>query len=189
MIRLPALASSVLLVALCAAGCTGGAADSRTVPAGPLSSAEPHVWSVPADDVGHVFSDGLETVRNQGAQPIHIDSIQPKGGSEVLSFLGARIGLPGRPDDFNQLMPEYPPTAVPSNFQVLAEGAVLQPGELYMIILGYEITKDAYAVRTSVVVKYHAGVHRYELEIPAVLVACPHERDEEDCVGSISSAW
>lgn len=139
--------------------------------------------------VGDVFSDGLETLHNTGDEPLMIEAVTPNGGDKSLEYLGARIGLPGRPDDFNQRMEGFPPTAVPAHLQVPAVGATLAPGETYMLILGYRVSQDVHDVRDSVTIRYLVGSAEFSREIPAWLVACPSSKSEDDCLSSISDGW
>lgn len=179
----------VFATAACAPGSEHNPPPTGPADGGPVPGTEPHVWSVKAGNVGEVFSDGFETFQNTGAEPATIVSVTPDGADKALEFLGARLGMPGRRDDFNQRMPGYPPAAVARRFQVPAEGATLEPGAVYMLILGYRITADAYDVRDSVTVRYRVGAAEFERVIPAFLVACPTSRSEDDCLASVTSNW
>lgn len=130
---------------------------------------------------GAVFSDGMEVLVNEGSRPATITGVGVQGGDEALEFLGARVGLPGRPDDFNQLMSGYPPAAVPARFQVPAEGAVLRPHRSYMLILGYRVVDEVMDRRTGVTLDYEVGGQRYRDVLQSRLAACPPPLTDHTC--------
>jgi hypothetical protein len=130
--------------------------------------------------VGNTFSEGFQLLETSA--PVTVDSIDVSGGDKALRYLGARIGLPGRPDDFNQFMLGYPPKAVPAQFQRPAPGTHLQPGSRYMLIIGYRVTHDVLDMRTRITVRYTTddGSH-FALEFPAQVVTCPSSLPEIEC--------
>jgi hypothetical protein len=141
-----AIAAFVVAVGLSFAGWWTGVVGDRIRQGGPLADDGWYIWFYEAR-TGAVFSDGMQIVINKGSEPARITSVRSTGGDNALEYLGARIGLPGRPDDFNQNMKGFPPTAVPARFQVPARGAVLRPHEGYMLILGYRADKRDGRVR------------------------------------------
>jgi len=103
-----------------------------------------------------------------------VDSVSILGEDEgAPAFLGARIRLPGRPDDFSQRMEDFPPAAVPARYQVAAEGAELVPGETYMLILGFEVDGDTPHVREGFRIDYTAGDVAYTTVFDSRIVLCP----------------
>jgi hypothetical protein len=171
------------LTAAVLSGCGGGHAtnpDERSHD-GPLVIGEPHWWWHEARQ-GDVFSDGLEILRIHGSELATIDAVTSHGGDNAMTFLGARLGLPGRPDDFNQLMPGFPPVAVPKRYQTDAVGARLEPGKGYMLILGYRVDdEDALDQRTSVTVDYTIGDTQFSADIPAGIYSCPPPLTDSNC--------
>jgi hypothetical protein len=113
---------------------------------------------------------------------VTIESVTVNGGGKALEFLGARLGLPGRPDDFNQMMPGYPPKAIPASYQTAATDAVLEPGARYMLIVGYRVKNDhVMDRRTGITVNYRTGNHLYQTTYPAGLVTCPPPLTDTQC--------
>lgn len=175
-----AVAACALLVL---AGCTdsdgNGPAEAR-IENGPLEESLPHAWWR-ASTAGEVFSDGLEVLILRGDETAVIDDVRVEGGEESARFLGARLGLPGRPDDFNKDMAAFPPRAVPTQDQAPAVGAEIVPGQTYMLILGYEITADVASNRESIIVDYTIKDTAYTDEFPARLAFCPPPLTDDAC--------
>lgn len=176
------LISLVGIAAACGGGDAGpGTATTPVESGGPLFVDNAHTTWQPVKD-GDVFSDGLEVLQVTGSQPATLHDVQPVGGADTMQFLGARIGLPGRPDDFNQHMRGYPPRAVPARYQQDLDGTVLEPGKTYMLILGFKvIDPDAVGHRTGLTVSYESGGHSYQTTLPAGLVSCPPTISEKRC--------
>lgn len=131
---------TLLVVVFAASACGTNRLDNGRRADGPIAETGAYTWfNVIHQD--EVFSDGMQMFIVGGHAPVTIDDVQVTGGEDTLEFLGARIGLPGRPDDFNQDMKGFPPRAVPAQFQVPATGALLDPGERYMLILGFRSSR------------------------------------------------
>lgn len=171
-----------LAVCLLAAGCSpGGDSPAGRSTDGPLATApRSTAWFVVED--GEVFTDGFEVLTV--SEDVRIESVSMLGEQEgAPEFLGARIGLPGRPDDFNQRMEGFPPAAVPNRYQVTAEGAVLTPGETYMLILGFRVSQGAHPyVREGFRIDYSAGDVDYTTVFDSRIVLCPRPMTEDRCV-------
>jgi hypothetical protein len=163
-----------------------GLVGDRIRTGGPLDDGDgsSSVWFYEARE-GAVFSDGLEILINQGSKPVTITSVDVHGGDKALEFLGARIGLPGRPDDFNQNMKGFPPRAVPAKFQVSAVGTVLEPHESYMLILGYRVVDEVMDRRRNVSVDYEVDGDRYHDVLQTRLVACPPPLTDHTCANKL----
>ncbi|WP_169834653.1 hypothetical protein [Nocardioides dokdonensis] len=128
---------------------------------------------------GQVFSDGLEVI--SVPEEATVTDVTVQGGEEAVEFLGARLGLPGRPDDFNQRMEGYPPAAVPRRFQSPAEGATLLAGKSYMVILGFEVHEPVIALREGITIEYTIGDVAYSKFLPARQVTCPPALTDTKC--------
>jgi hypothetical protein len=132
------------------------------------------------ESVGTTFSEGFLLL--QPSEPITIDSVEVVGGDDALKYLGARIGLPGRPDDFNQFMKGFPPKAVPAKYQEPASGARLEDSEIYMLIIGYRETVPVMDLRTKVVVSYRTDDGtEYSEDFKAQVLTCPPALSEPQC--------
>jgi hypothetical protein len=148
---------------------------------GPLFIGNAHTTFLPVTN-DQVFSDGFEILQIQADTPATLISAQPEGGNETLKFLGARVGLPGRPDDFNQIMPGFPPKAVPAKYQQPLGGTVMEPGKTYMLILGYRvIDADNLGHRTGIDIEYEVAGEKYLAKLPAGLVTCPQALSDKEC--------
>lgn len=139
-----------------------------------------YISEYPLETVGATFSEGFQILRT--TKPLTIESVVVKGGSRAIEYLGARIGLPGRPTGFNQFMDAFPPEAVPAALQLSAEGTRLEPDEGYMLILGYRVIDLVMDLRDSVAVRYKTdNGERFERTYRAKIVTCPptlaHGRD------------
>jgi hypothetical protein len=180
--RLVWVLSSGLLVfaGLLLAGWWTGTVGDRVHAGGPLDGDGPYIWFYEARE-GAVFSDGMQIMIYSGSREGRITSVSVQGGDKALKFLGARVGLPGRPDDFNQQMKGYPPKAVPARFQIPAEGAVLEPDKAYMLILGYQVVDEVLDRRETVTVDYEVGTKRYRRVSQVSLVACPPPLTDTAC--------
>jgi hypothetical protein len=173
-------AVSLLGVALLVAGWWIGVVGERVRDGGPLADDGWYIWFYEAR-TGTVFSEGMQTIINDGSEPSTVRSVRVTGGEKALEYLGARIGLPGRPNDFHQRMRGFPPKAVPARFQIPADGAVLEPHKSYMLILGYRVIDEVLARRTSVTVDYEVGGDRYRATYPISVVACPPPLTDNTC--------
>jgi len=137
---------------------------------------------------GSVVSEGFQILFT--SEPITIESVDVNGGDEALEFLGARIGLPGRRNDFHQWMSGYPPKAVRASLQVPAEGAVLEPGDGYMLIIGYRVRAHVLDLRTSLTVSYKTeDGDLYERDFPAQVLTCPPDLTEHECGAVAEDRW
>lgn len=135
-------------------------------------------WFVVRDD--EIFSDGFDVLSSR--EDIRIDAVSAVADdAHAPEFLGARIGLPGRPDDFNQRMEGYPPSAVPARFQIDAEGAELKAGETYMLILGFQVSGDEPSVRDGIRIDYTADDIQYTAVFESRVVVCPRPLTEAKC--------
>ncbi len=177
------LLASAVVAALLVAGWWSGIVGDRVRGGGPLEPDGPYIWFYEARK-GAVFSDGMQMLDIQGSEPGTVTTVTVQGGGEALEFLGARIGLPGRPYDFHQQM-RGPPKAVPARFQVPAEGAVLEPGKGYMLILGYRVIAEVLDRRSSVTVEYQVGGTRYRERSEVELVACPPPLTDHTCAKTL----
>ncbi len=174
------VATCLLVVTLVTTGWWAGLVGDRVRDGGPLEPDGPYVWFYEARE-GIVFSDGMQMLSLQGPDRATVRSVTVQGGGKALDFLGARVGLPGRPYDFQQQMKGFPPKAVPARLQVPAEGAVLEPGKSYMLILGYRVISDVLDRRRSVTVEYEAAGERYRRVSQVSLVACPPPLTDVTC--------
>ena len=153
---------------------------------GPLFIDNAHTTFLPVT-TDQVFSDGFEILHIDADKPVTLTSAQPEGGNETLEFLGARVGMPGRPDDFNQIMPGFPPKAVPAKYQQPLEGTVLEPGSTYMLILGYRvIDADNLGHRTGIDIEYEVDGEKYLAKLRAGLVTCPTAMSDKECARAAS---
>lgn len=168
--------SWVALLVMSVAAC--GGTDPERDTDGPLQVAPPYTQWFEVQE-GEEFSDGMTIL--SASKTITIDRVSITGDTDALTFLGARIGLPGRPDDFNQRMPGFPPQAVPSRFQIAAEGATLLAGETYMLILGFRVDGREVSVRQSIEVDYTVGSSTYTASLPGRLVTCLSPIDDDQC--------
>jgi hypothetical protein len=141
----------------------------------------PHVWTYRGAPEPE-FSDGFEVLHVLGSQPVTVEAVRSVGGETALKNLGARIGLPGRKYDFQQLMTGFPPNAIPASLQVDANGATLMPGDSYQLIMGYRLVDmNVQAKRTAIEIDYRIGDDLYTSTILARLNVCPAARSEEEC--------
>lgn len=168
-------------ISLLVAGCASeGESPERRLTVGPLPAPPGSTAWFVVDD-GEVFSDGFEVLTV--SEKVRIESVSMLGeDGGAPEFLGARLGLPGRPDDFNQRMEGFPPAAVPDRYQVEAEGAELTPGETYMLILGFRVTQDDHHyVREGFRIDYSAGEVDYTTAFDSRIVLCPRPMTEDRC--------
>jgi hypothetical protein len=112
---------------------------------------------------------------------VTITSVTVVGGERALSNVGALIGLPGRPWDFDQRMKGFPPEALPPEFRESAVGAELQPGSDYMLVIGYEVRRHVADRQTAVVIDYTSGGDDYRLVVDAGIVMCPPPARGNQC--------
>ncbi len=174
------LVASLTSLGLLIVGWWTGVVGDRVREGGPLADDGWYIWFYEAR-TGAVFSEGMQIIVNEGPAPSTVKSVRVTGGEQALEYLGARIGLPGRPNDFHQQMKGFPPKAVPARFQVPAEGAVLEPHESYMLILGYRVVDEVLDRRTSVTVDYEVHGDRYRAVYPTSVVACPPPLTDNTC--------
>ena len=123
----------------------------------------------------------MEMLILAGHQTAVIDDVRSEGGADAVEFLGARLGLPGRKNDFHQSMTGYPPRAVPARLQAPAIGTALDSDETYMLILGYRVLAGEVARRTSITIDYTSGGRPYTVSFPAQLVICPAPVSDDEC--------
>lgn len=169
------------LVALSIALLPAGCEVVQRPAAGPLLGEGTYISYYPLPPVGRKFSEGFLQMEVAGSEVATIEAVSVQGGNEAMEFLGARLGLPGRPDDFNQFMKGYPPRAVPKRFQVPAVGAVLEPGKVYMLIVGYRVRAHVLDLRTGIRVDYRVGRRRYTRHYQAGIAACPPPLTDDRC--------
>lgn len=131
--------------------------------------------------VGAEFSDGFQQLHVAGSDPVTIESVNVEGGTDALETIGVSVGQPGRPDDFFVSMPGYPPSGVPPQFVVPGEGAVLEPGSSYQLIVGYRVRDLVMDKQTAVIVSYSVDGDDYEVELPSGLVTCPPPLTDTEC--------
>ena len=162
--------AAAVLVSLALGGCTGCSARATS---GPLYDTTVSTWFYEMGPVGARFSDGFQILQVHGREAVTVESVHVHGGGQALDNVGAMIGLPGRPDDFNLNMKGFPPAAVPAKYRVPADGARLHPGDTYMLIVGYQVRDQVMDRQTGVSIDYNAGGHEYVLDIRSGLVTCP----------------
>jgi hypothetical protein len=148
-----------------------------------------YISEYPLETVGATFSEGFQVLRT--TKSVTIESVVVKGGSQAIDYLGARIGLPGRPTGFNQFMDAFPPDDVPAALQVPAEGTRLEAGEGYMLILGYRVVELVMDLRDSVTVRYKTDDgERFERKYQAKIVTCPPALAHgEDCYAAAEEKY
>ncbi len=171
------LVGPLMLLVACAS-----TSNDHVVKGGPLQPADHSrtTW-FHESQVGQTFSDGFTVLVLSGSAPATIESVTSLGGGDAWDFLGARVGLPGRPDDFNQNMRGFPPKAVPAKFQVDAAGTVLEPGKLYMLIMGYRVAADTLDWRDRIDIVYTVAGKRYRASLDRRVVSCPPPLTESEC--------
>lgn len=127
------------------------------------------------------MTDGLETLRFHGDQPITITGVDVIGGGTALEYLGAMIASPyrrrfGATPEFKAFPPR---AAYVAGTLSPAVGAVLKPVDQtahrngYELLIGYRYLADEVAARTTIRIFYTVDGHRYVVDDPARLVTCP----------------
>lgn len=170
--------SALVLASAVAACATGPGAEPERRMDGPLNVSNPYTTWFEVRE-GEVFSDGWLILTTTA--DLTIDRVSITGDTKPLTFLGARIGLPGRPNDFHQRMRGFPPKAVPARLQVPAEGATIEEGDTYMLILGFRVDEAKVSTRETVEIDYSVGTTTYTATIPGRLVTCPSPVTDTQC--------
>jgi hypothetical protein len=147
---------------------------------GPMQAPYAHGWSA-TKPVGHVFTDGFETLRTTGDDVAVIESVELVG-SRGIEMVGALIAPPPRRYAAEVSIDSWPPvlkklfdeeTLVPA---VGAEiGSDKQGWEL---LVGLKAVEEGVVFRKGIRVTYTADGDRYEVVLPAELTICT-SRDHE----------
>jgi len=178
----------LLLALALIVSCSGPGSTTSGAPGGPLRSGNAYVSYRDLDPIGSTFSEGMLVLGT--TEPITLESVTVTGGDEALEYLGALVGMPGRPNDFAQFMHGFPPTEhVPMRYQQPAAGTRLEAGETYMLIVGYRVKTHVIDLRRAITVNYTTDDGTKLMRTyPAGVVTCPPS-DTPDCMAAAEAKY
>lgn len=190
--RVRLLAVSAVVIAAGVAGVAGLAGTGFGTPrlGGPLVPPAPHGF-VMTQRVGHVFTDGVETLKLEGTEPAVLRKVELVG-TDGLKIIGVSLVKPGRKVGTIQAIDGWPPKDPylrPSDLMRKGIGARFTPAaenpgkQSYELLVGLKIVHPGYLVRDGFRITYDVDGTTYRRFFPAQLAVCVsrHADPRDDC--------
>ena len=178
-VRVVALSAVVLVVgAAGVAGMTGKGFGSQPS-GGPLMPPAPHGF-VMTQPVGHVFTDGVETLKLDGKKPAVLRKVDVVG-TKGLKIVGVAMVKPSRKVGTIQAIDGWPPKDPylrPADVMTTGIGATFTPAtenpgkQSYELLVGLKIVHRGYLVRDGFRITYDVDGTTYRRFFPAQLAVC-----------------
>jgi hypothetical protein len=186
--RLRVLAVSAVVVAAGAAGVAGltGPGLETQLSGGPLVAPAPHGF-VMTQPVGHVFTDGVETLKLDGSKAAVLRKVDLVG-TDGLKIVGVALVKPGRKVGTIQAIDGWPPRDPylrASDVMSKGIGATFTPaaqnpdGQSYELLVGLKVVGRGYLVRDGFRITYDVDGRTYSRFFPAQLAVCTTKRLEK----------
>ena len=179
--RVRMLTLSAAVVAVGAAGAVGlsGTGFGSQPSGGPLVPPEPHGF-VMTQPVGHVFTDGVETLKLHGRKPAVLRKVDVVG-TDGLEVVGVSLVRPGRMVGTIQAIDGWPPKDPylrPADVLSKGIGATFTPAaenpgnQSYELLVGLKVIRHGYLVRQGFRITYDVDGTTYRRFFPAQLAVC-----------------
>jgi hypothetical protein len=146
---------------------------------GPLLPPAPHGF-VMTQPVGHVFTDGVETLKLEGTKPAVLRNVELVG-TKGLKIVGVSLVRPGRKVGTIQAIDGWPPrdpylrsadlmrNGIGATFTPSSENPAKQS---YELLVGLKIVRHGYLVRDGFRITYDVDGTTYRRFFPAQLAVC-----------------
>jgi hypothetical protein len=178
-VRMLALSAAVLAVGAAGVAGMSGTGIGSQPPGGPLVPPDPHGF-VMTQPVGHVFTDGVETLKLRGKKPAVLRKVDVVG-TDGLKVVGVSLVRPGRMVGTIQAIDGWPPKDPylrPADVLSKGIGATFTPEaqnpgkQSYELLVGLKVIRHGYLVRQGFRITYDVDGTTYRRFFPAQLAVC-----------------